>query len=162
MMIIVIKVSATMDEKQRKYGGGRNASILLATRRMMSDVTHSGRKEEAKPGAKKYRNDNWKHTQWEWEVKQFDCFICWRQTWRKKYMYILTWVCVWRYKKQTKKWMPSKLRNVHVKKLWDQLFFLSADQQSVWTVSVQQSDVAASLAWSNPPTSQLLFVSLLI
>lgn len=57
IMIIVIKVAATLDGGQRKCGGGQNAPILLATRKMVSDVTYSGRKEEAKPGPKKYRND---------------------------------------------------------------------------------------------------------
>lgn len=62
-----------MDGEQRQGVGGRNVRIVLATRGMVSDVTHSVHKEEAKQG-EKYRNDNWKNTQWKWEVKQIDWF----------------------------------------------------------------------------------------
>lgn len=57
---------------------------------------HTGHKEEAKPeGKKNDRNTNGKHTQWKWEVKQFDCFKCCRQTrGEKKNVYIYVSVCV--------------------------------------------------------------------
>lgn len=126
-------------------------------------------KRKRNQGEKKYRNDNGKHTQWKWEVKQFDCLKCCRQTWRKKKNVYITWVCVWCYKKnkKNKKWMPPKTINVQVKELFHQLFFLSADQQRVFGLLVCSSvtwlpDWFGSVPTHRPSQLLLLFVSSLI